>query len=112
MKATIFGAVGGSLIVLLAFSLFDRQTPAFAQRAVPTDSSSELITLQTPIDNVRQELTVIDPKARVISIYHVELPSGSITLKSVRNIYWDMQMVEFNGTSPLPREIRSMLETR
>jgi hypothetical protein len=38
------------------------------------------------------------------------LGKGDITLKSVRNIHWDLQMVEFNTEAPLPREIRSMLD--
>jgi hypothetical protein len=28
----------------------------------------------------------------------------------VRNIHWDLQMMEFNGTRPLPDEVRSILE--
>ena len=31
---------------------------------------------------------------------------------SVRNIHWDLQMMEFNGVNPLPREIRLQLEQR
>jgi hypothetical protein len=39
----------------------------------------------------------------------VDAKSGEIVLKSVRNNHWDLQMIEFNATSPLPREIRSQL---
>src|SRR5262245_57021153 len=102
MKATLIGAVGGALIVALAGFLF-RETPVYAQRPSAVDSSTELITHMTPIDNARQQLTVIDPRMQVMSIYHLDLPTGNVTLKSVRNIRWDLQIVEFNGTSPLPR---------
>ena len=37
---------------------------------------------------------------------------GELALKSVRNIQWDLQMTEFNGVAPLPRDIRAMLETK
>jgi hypothetical protein len=83
-----------------------------AQRPVATDLSTELIALTTPIDAGRQQLTVIDQRNRVLSIYHLELATGAVTLKSVRNLSWDLQMDEFNGIKPLPREIRGMLQAR
>jgi hypothetical protein len=64
------------------------------------------------VDAGRQQLTIIDPRTRVLGIYHVDTQSGAITLKSVRNISWDLQMVEFNGTNPLPRDVRALLEPR
>jgi hypothetical protein len=69
----------------------------------------ELITLSTPAGDNRQMLTVIDPRTRAVAVYHIDTPSGAITLKGVRNISWDLQMVEYNGVSPLPGELRSML---
>ena len=47
-----------------------------------------------------------------MGVYHIDLATGEVSLKSVRNIHWDLQMIEFNGTRPLPREVRSMLEQR
>jgi hypothetical protein len=111
MKTTLIGAVGGALIVAFAGICF-HDTPVFAQRPGGVDSSSELITLTTPIDGAHQQLTVIDPRMQVMSVYHLELTTGLITLKSVRNIRWDLQIVEFNGTNPLPSEIRSRLDSR
>jgi hypothetical protein len=55
-------------------------------------------------------VTVIDPATRAMSVYHVSLATGEVTLKSVRRIHWDLQMNEFNATHPLPGEIRSMIE--
>ena len=57
-------------------------------------------------------LTVIDPRQQAMGVYRVDLASGRITLLSVRNIQWDLQMTDFNGVNPLPREIRSQLEQR
>ena len=75
-------------------------------------SGRDLITLATPAGDNRQMLTVIDSRVRVVSVYHVDVASGAITLKSVRNIHWDLQMVDYNGVSPLPGELRSMLGQR
>ena len=54
-------------------------------------------------------MTVIDPKQRVLAVYHVDRASGQITPKSVRNITWDLQMTEYNSGEPLPQDIRSGL---
>ncbi len=47
-----------------------------------------------------------------MSVYHVESATGEIALKSVRRFHWDLQMDEFNGDSPSPREIRALIEQR
>jgi len=75
-------------------------------------AGQELLTYSSSVDEHRDQLTVIDPRSRVVSIYHVARDSGEITLKSVRNIHWDLQMEEFNCASPRPREIRVALEQK
>ena len=56
---------------------------------------------------------MIDVKNRTMSVYHIDRSSGSkIELKSVRNFHWDLLMEEFNGVSPLPREIRALIEQK
>jgi hypothetical protein len=89
-------------------------TVGFAQRVAmsSTTGTGGLIALATPAGEQRQQVTVIDPEKRVLSVYHIDLATGEVTLKSVRNIHWDLQMTEFNGTSPLPREVRSLIEQR
>jgi hypothetical protein len=47
-----------------------------------------------------------------MSVYHVELSSGNVELRCVRNIHWDLQMMYFNGKSPLPQEILSMIQAK
>jgi hypothetical protein len=85
----------------------------YAQRPAPASSgaSAGLIALTNACEH-GQQLTVVDPESRVLGVYHIDSTSGEIVLKSVRNIHWDLQMIEFNGTSPLPREIRSRLDNR
>ena len=57
-------------------------------------------------------LTVIDPRQQTIGVYSVDHVTGRISLRSVRNIRWDLQMTDFNSDNPLPREIRLQLEQR
>jgi nitrogen fixation protein len=88
----------------------------FSQRpAVPTpksEASSEMIVVPTSLGDKSLMLTVVDPKQQVISVYHIDLPTGKIALKSVRKIQWDLQITDFNTENPLPQEIRSKLEQR
>ena len=85
-----------------------------AERSLTNQASGTggLLTHAVSIGEARQQLTVIDPQMRVVSVYHIDSASGEIALKSVRNIHWDLQMVEFNASSPAPREIRALLEQR
>lgn len=72
----------------------------------------ELIALNSEVEEGRQQVVVIDPKSRVMSVYHIEHATGVISLKSVRNIHADLLMDEFNTESPLPKEIRAILDQR
>ena len=59
-----------------------------------------------------QPLVVLDPATRVMGIYHIDRATGQLSLKSVRNVHWDLQLEEFNSAVPTPREIRSLVERR
>ncbi len=83
-------------------------TPGCASQA----GAGGLIALACQAGDHRQQLTVVDPSTKVVGVYHIDTATGDIVLKSVRNIHWDLQMVEFNGASPSPREIRTLLEQR
>ena len=60
----------------------------------------------------QQVLLLVDPKTRRLACYHVELSSGKVSLRSVRNIRWDLEIDEFNGTEPTPERIRALLQSR
>jgi hypothetical protein len=111
MRNAVLGTLFGAVLVALAAGLWDATTPAYAERSgLEPGLSRDLMTLTSPVDDLRQQLTVIDPKTRVVGVYHIHRDTGEITLKSVRNIHWDLQMAQFNSAQPLPREIRSLLE--
>ena len=116
MKATMYAAVGAALGFVVIWMLVGRDTLVFAQRQQVYEATGELIALPMQIDNTRQQLTVIEPRTHVMSVYHLDLATGSVTLKSVRNLSWDLQLDEYNGIKPLPREIRananSMIRTQ
>ncbi len=55
-------------------------------------------------------LTVIDPAAKVLAVYHISRETGAISLKSVRNIDWDLRLEVLNSADPTPDEIRKSFE--
>lgn len=104
----------GLLIAVLGASL--RHTDANERAVKPRDidlmSSGGMIALSAECGESHNQVTVIDTKTQVMSVYHVERLTGKISLRSVRNIQWDLKMEEFNGDDPLPQEIRELLGRR
>ena len=72
----------------------------------------DLIALSHRLENGDLQVVLVDGQTRVMSVYHVTAADGAITLKSVRNVRWDLLMEEYNGAKPYPREIRALLERR
>jgi hypothetical protein len=113
-------ALGLLVLVGLAVSVVGicgQRNPVFAQ--LPADDlpqrgqvDAQLIAFSVSADEGVQQITLIDPESRAMSVYHVKTATGEIALKSVRRFHWDLQMEEFNGGKPFPRDIRSLLEQR
>jgi hypothetical protein len=120
--------VVGIGVVVLAVGLLGRRQEVMAQHpyapapvgyvppatppAPAAVSGSDLIALPSPMGDKGQLLTVIDPRQQSMGVYWIEAGTGKITLRSVRNIRYDLMMMDFNGDNPLPREIRAQLEQR
>lgn len=64
----------------------------------------------SPLDDGRRLLLVIDPDRRHAAVYHVDAAAGTLTLKSTRDIGWDMMVGDFNAQPPKPADIRKMIE--
>lgn len=64
----------------------------------------------TPLDDGRQMLLVVDASARAAAVYHVEAATGALSLKSTRNLTWDLLVGEFNAGEPRPSAVRRMVE--
>jgi len=100
---TMVVAAGGDRPAQEVYGLGSAQHPA---------GDGGLITLMAAPDEMGQHLVLIDPHMRVMGVYHIKRESGEVVLKSVRNFKWDLQMLEYNGTSPLPQDVRGMMESR
>ena len=102
--------VVGLIIGWMTTSRADAQRPIQGMSRPAEDAA--IVAMSTDVDERRTQLTIVDPQTRALVVYHIDKASGEVSLRSVRNVHWDLQMDEFNGKNPLPREIRSLLQTR
>ena len=98
------------ITAVLTHLLSSEPTRVFAQPQTYEPSREGLITHTQTLPDGTQQLCVLDPRQRVVAVYHIDVEKGGISLQSVRNIYWDLRINHFNGTTPLPEEIRSLIE--
>lgn len=115
MRLAVLGSLTAVLLVAVVSVVLPDGRAAWGQQTgherVPF-AGQGLIALSETVAERYQQVTVIDPKREVLSVYHIDLASGVITLRGVRNIHWDLQMSDYNGQKPLPREIQAILEQR
>ncbi len=117
MKRAVLGLLLLVGLVIAVVSAAEPRGEGPVQRAVPLAaapapvSGSELIVVPGASGEKGQMLTVVDPRQRVVCVYQIDAV-GWITLKSVRNIQWDLQILELNNEKPLPQELRALLEPR
>jgi hypothetical protein len=120
MKRVILGTLVSLGLVMVAVATAQQRGEFAPQRgpmaAAPTPTTAaagtELIVLSSTTGDGVQVLTVVDPRQRAVSVYHIELATGKIALKSVRNIQWDLRITDFNNVDPSPQQIQSQLERK
>jgi hypothetical protein len=109
MQRSWIGVLSGTLLVIaLIASRGSSEPAAVGQAPIASYAEAPLVTHVTATDGGPQAVTVIDPNQRVMAVYHVDKSTGEIALKSVRNLTWDLQLMEFNSGKPLPQDIREM----
>ncbi len=87
---------------------YSGQPPFGGQRATPSPRGSALIAL--PLDGgPTRQLVLVDPVRRVVAVYQIDANDGSVVLKGVRDVQWDFQLRDYNGTRPSPDEIRALI---
>ena len=117
MKRATLGVLLGLGLVTATAAVAEQGAEMFTQRPTPTAPApavavgSELIVVPTSLGDKGQMLTVVAPRQQVLCVYHIDL-TGKITLKSARNIQWDLKVTNFNNEHPYPQEIRSLSDPR
>ena len=114
MGRTILGAIAGVAVVIATVAAAEPygQMKRSAETTSTTNSGADLVVVSTPVGEKCLMLTVVDRRQQVVCVYHIETETGKISLKSVRDIQWDMKITQLNNEAPLPQEIRSLLEQR
>ena len=110
MRGLVSGLfLGLVLVVASAIGFADAQVPRSAGHD-RTASSPDLLALSHDGGDGRQQLTIVDPRQRVMAVYHVDRASGALQLRSVRNFQWDLTIEDYNSGTPTPRDIRALKE--
>lgn len=108
--------VGGGMAVAVAWAgtaWLDRDGSigsVTAAAPLATAESRSLWIADSPIDDGRRLLLVIDPERKHAAVYHVDAVAGTLTLKSTRDIGWDLLIEDFNAQPPKPADLKKMLE--
>ena len=101
--------LGVGLLVLGVVGLADGQAPRGGYERSP-QAGGELVALSHDAGDGRQQITLVDPRQRVIAVYTVDRATGSLQLKSVRNVQWDLTIEDYNTSAPAPRDIRALYD--
>ncbi len=100
----------GGLLGALAVSLITVPSQTAYSQIRPANTVAEglLQVSSTMLPTGIEQITVVDPIAKSMAVYHIEPATAKIQLKSVRSLLWDLQMEHFNGQTPLPSELRQV----
>ena len=113
MKTIMLGALAGVFVVAAVLFASAENGEAQVNAAAvqqPAGLNEGLLAFSETVGQSYQQVTVIDPRSQTMCVYHIELSSGQIALRSVRKIQWDLRMTDFNGTKPLAGEVKALSE--
>lgn len=96
-----------AVLVLGGAAVATSQAPR--QPAVPPGPAGLWIS-DSPAEQGGRLLVVVDTATRRAAVYHVDGASGSLALKSARDLTWDLSLDEFNTAEPRPAAIRRLLD--
>ena len=75
----------------------------------PASTANASMLMNTNLLAQGNQVILIDSTRKVMAVYMVSPDSGSIQLKSVRDLQADFQLEEFNGSDPSPAKVRGIL---
>lgn len=112
MRSAILATASGLAVLTALLCVGAGRPEARGQRAGygSARSASDLQVVElTPTQQQRQVL-IIDRSAQRMCVYQIDASSGELSLKSARNLRWDLQLEAFNNLNPAPQQIRSLVE--
>lgn len=98
-------------LVILAAVIALGSRELSAQRAGrPVPEAAGLWISDTAVDDARRLLVVVDPATRHAAVYHLDNATGSLALKSTRDISWDLLVDDFNAQEPRPAALKRLIQ--
>lgn len=104
------GLAAVAMIAAVWFWFAGRETVAQRPALPEATSPGGLWISASPLDESRRLLLVIDPHLKNAAVYHVDAAAGTLTLKSTRDISYDLMVGDFNAQAPKPADLKKMLE--
>src|SRR5262245_48607102 len=111
MRNAALGMVVGMSLAIAFVGMAVLEPSVHAQSDRVPGVPGDLIPLSWNVNGVWY-VAIVDPRQRVLSVYEINGNNAAIALKSVRQLNWDLQLEEFNTSTPSPREIRALVERR
>jgi hypothetical protein len=109
LAAAVIASVGLTFVEVGPASLYAQRQGGYDAPATVHDGLNAL--MGATVDG-QQLVLLVDSQRQTMAAYHVDVGSGQISLRSVRNCRWDLEMEEFNGAEPSPEKIQALLRTR
>lgn len=81
-----------------------------AAERLASASGGPLWVSESPVDDTTRLLIVVDQESRRTAIYQINAQTGMLTLRSTRDISWDLMVSDFNATEPRPAALQKMLQ--
>ena len=104
-------AAGWPLAILTAAILLGSRELSAQRAGRPIPEATGLWISDTAVDDARRLVVVIDPATRHAAVYHLDNATGSLLLKSTRDITWDLLVDDFNAQEPRPAALKRLIQT-
>ena len=104
-------AGGWPLAILTAVILLGSRELSAQRAGRPVPEATGLWISETAVDDARRLVVVIDPATRHAAVYHLDNATGSLLLKSTRDITWDLLVDDFNAQEPRPAALKRLIQT-
>lgn len=102
---------GWTLAILSAAVLIGTRELSAQRAGRPAPEAAGLWISDTAMDDARRLVVVVDPATRHAAVYHLDNGTGSLVLKSTRDITWDLLVDDFNAQEPRPAALKRLIQT-
>ncbi len=111
MRNMFVGTVLGAVLAALFCGGWQSQPLAYGQvaRSAANGFASETVVSTLAIGDAGQRVIIFDKDQSTLAVYEVDMTTGRIALRSVRQVRWDMALEDFNSLPPKPAEVRAMM---